>query len=238
VFLAIFLTTLVLFIHFKDTHTVFPVIFITLSFVLFLIFARKNFKLHWYIEDRFLQNLNQKEEFERQKSPLRSSINAQLSNSDVHLAEVVVSPDSPFIGKTLQELDLRKNYNVNIAKIVRGHKMIYFPGANDYIYPSDLLVAIGTDKHITAFAKIMEIEIDNGVQNDENDIALTSFIVSKNSPICGKTLAESGFRAVGCLVIEIDRGVDSIINPDMQFRFNEGDLVWIAGTKEHIGQFV
>jgi len=238
IFLATFLITLVLFIHFKDAHTVFPVIFITLSVVMFVVFARKNFTIHWRMEDRFLQNLNQKAEHERQKAPLRASINAQLAHSDVHLAEITVSPDSPFIGKSLRKLDLRKNYNVNIAKIIRGHKMIYFPGADDYIYPSDLLVAIGTDAHITAFTKVMEVEVDNALQNKEQDIQLTSFVVNELSPIYGKTLAESNVRAAGCLIIEVDRGSESIINPDMQFRFEEGDLVWIAGTRENIGKFV
>ena len=237
-FLAMFLITLVLFVHFRDTHTIFPVIFIVIASVLFIVFARKNFNMHWRMEDRFLQNLNQKEEHERQKAPLRASINAQLAHSDVHLAEVTVSPDSPFIGKSLKELDLRKNYNVNIAKIIRGHKMIYFPGADDYIYPSDQLVAIGTDAHITAFSKVMEVETDDALQTNEQDIQLTSFAVNKHSSIYGKTLAESNVRAAGCLIIEVDRGSESIINPDMLFCFEEGDLVWIAGTKECIGRFV
>jgi CPA2 family monovalent cation:H+ antiporter-2 len=239
VFLAIFLTTLVLFIHFRSTHAVLPVIFITASVVVFLIFARKNFKLHWYIEDRFLENLNQKEELERQKSPLRSSINAQMSHSDVHLAEITVSPDSPFVGKSLLELNVRKNYNVNIAKIVRGHTMIYFPSANDYIYPFDQLVTIGTDEHIAEFTQIMEVQTDHALQpSKEKDIELTSFVISTQSPLYGKTLMESDLRSAGCLVIEVDRAGEHIINPGTHFRFAEGDLVWIAGIKTSVGRFV
>ncbi|MDR2963037.1 MAG: cation:proton antiporter [Bacteroidales bacterium] len=237
-FLAMFFITLVVFIHFRHTHSVFPVVFILLTTALFVVFARKNFTVHWRIEDRFLENLNQKEEYERQKSPLRSSISKQMAHSDVHLAELTVSPDSPFVGKSLQELDLRKNYNVNIAKIIRGHKMIYFPGANDYLYPSDQLVAIGTDKHISEFSKVMEMEVIETPQTKEQDIELKSFVVTPQSSVYGKTLAQSNVRAAGCLIIEVDRSGESFINPDLHFVFNEGDLVWIAGTKERIESFV
>jgi CPA2 family monovalent cation:H+ antiporter-2 len=236
VFLATFLVTLVLFINFRTTS--WPVIFISLSIIVFIYFAHRNFKAHRIMEDRFLFNLNLKEEHERQKTPLRSSINTQLSNRNVHLAEVTVSSDSPFIGKSLKELDLRNKYNVNIAKIIRGHKEIYFPAGNEFIYPSDRLLAIGTDEHIASFTKIMETQDTEELQTNKPEIKLTSFLVKEDSPVLGKNLAQSGFRDFGCLIIEVDRGKEAFVNPDMSFTFEEGDLVWIAGTKEKLQQFV
>jgi len=236
VFLATFFVTLVLFINFNTTS--WPIIFVSLSIIVFLFFAHKNFKAHHVMEDRFMSNLNQIEEHARQKSPLRSSINYHLSDSDIHLAKIVVSPDSPFIGKRLRELDLRKNYNVNIIKIIRGHKEIYLPGGDEFIYPSDHITAIGTDEQITAFTKIMEVEDTGEPETDKSDIKLKSFLVKENSPIIGKNLAQSGFRESGCLVIEVDRGENSFVNPDMLFTFEEGDLVWIAGNKDKIQQFI
>jgi CPA2 family monovalent cation:H+ antiporter-2 len=234
--LATFFVTLVLIIHFKTTFWL--MILFSLAIMVFLFYALKNFKAHWIMEDRFLSNLNQKEEHERQKKPLRSSINTQLSNRDIHLAKIIVSPDSPFIGKKLNELNLRKIYNVNIIKIIRGHKEIYLPGGNDFIYPSDHLTAIGTDKHITSFTKMMEIEDTEEPQTQKPDIQVSSFVVKKDSSILGKNLIQSRFRDSGCLVIEIDRGKTAFINPDMLFTFEEGDLVWIAGEKEKIQEFV
>jgi len=190
------------------------------------------------MEDRFLTNLNQKAEHERQNKPLRSSINSQLSNSDIHLAKIIVSPDSPFIGKSLRELDLRKNYSVNIVKIIRGHKEIYFPLGSEFIYPSDHLTAIGTDEQISAFTKIMEIEDAEEPQTKKSEIELSSFVVKEDSPILGKNLAESGFRGSGCMIIEVDRGKEAFVNPDMSFTFEEGDLVWIAGERGKILEFV
>ncbi|MCL1933610.1 MAG: cation:proton antiporter [Candidatus Azobacteroides sp.] len=235
IFLATLFVTVVLFINFKTTS--WPVIFIALAIIFFLFFAHKNFKAHQIMEDRFLSNLNQREEHERRKSPLRSSISAQLSNSDIHLAKVTVSPDSPFIGKSLKELHLRKNYNVNIVKIIRGHKEIYIPDGNNCLYPSDQLTVIGTDEHITSFTKVMEIQDSEESQPQKSEIELASFLVKEESPILGKNLAQIGFRDSGCLIIEVDRGKESFVNPDVSFTFEEGDLVWIAGQKDKIQQF-
>jgi len=235
-FLATFFVASTSFINFHTSIGI--IIFISLAIIVFLFFAQKNFKAHWIMEDRFWSNLNQREEQERQKSPLRSSFNAQLSNHDIHLAKIIVSPDSPFIGKSLKELDLRKNYNVNIIKIIRGHKEIYLPGGNEFIYPSDHLTAIGTDKQIAAFSQIVEIENPEEPHIKKSELELSSFVVKEDSPILGKNLSECGIRDSGCLIIEVDRGKETFVNPDMLFIFEECDLVWIAGEKEKIQKFV
>ena len=236
IFLAAFLIMLVLFLNFRTTSWFF--IFISLGIVVFLFFAQKNFKAHRIMEDRFLSNLNVREEHARQKSPLRSSINSQLPNSDIHLAKIIVSPDSPFTGKRLKELDLRGNYNVNIIKIIRGHKEIYLPDGNEFIYPSDLLTAIGTDAQISAFTNIMETEDTTEPQTKKSELELLSFVVKEDSAILGKDLIQSGIRDSGCLIIEVDRNKEAFVNPDTLFIFEEGDLVWIAGEKKKIQQFV
>ena len=234
---ATFFVTFVLIMNFKTTSWL--IVLIALVIMLFIFAAHKNFKAHWIMEDRFISNLNQIEELERQKRPLRSLINLHLSNSDIHLAGIIVSPDSPFIGKPLKELRLRENYHVNIAKITRGHKEIYFPHGNDFIYPSDHLTVIGTDEQISAFTKIMEIEdITEDLQTQKSEIKLSSFVIKGDSPILGKNLHQSGFRNSGCLIIEIDRGEEAIVNPDRSFIFEEGDLVWIAGERSKIQQFI
>jgi CPA2 family monovalent cation:H+ antiporter-2 len=69
-------------------------------------------------------------------------------------------------------------------------------------------------------------------------LELSSFIVGEGSPILGKNLAQSGFRDSKCLIIEVDRGKEAFVNPDVSFTFEEGDLVWVAGEKERILQFV
>jgi len=76
IFLATFFVTLVLFIHFKTTSL--PIVFISLSIIVFLFYAHKNFKAHRILEDRFLTNLYLKEEHERQKNQQDTSDDSKL----------------------------------------------------------------------------------------------------------------------------------------------------------------
>jgi len=234
-FLATLLVTVVIFINFETKSGLIG--FISLAIIFYIYRSHKNFKAHRMMEDRFLSNLNQKEEEERKKRPLCTSIKSQLSNDDIHLADVTVSPDSPFIGKTIKELDPLKNYNINIAKIIRGHKEIYFPKGNDFIYPSDHLFLIGTDEQVAIFSQIIEVQEEDTLTN-KHEVELSSFVVKEDSPVLGKNITNSGIRISGCMIIKVDRGEEAIINPDSSFTFEEGDLIWIAGEREKIQRFV
>jgi CPA2 family monovalent cation:H+ antiporter-2 len=237
-FLATFFIMIVLFIHFRTTSG--PVILIFSSAIItFIFYTRRHFKAHWKIEDHFLSNLNQKEEHEKKKQPLRTSLNAQLSNRDIHLTAVTVSPDSPFIGKTIAALDLRRNYGVNIVKITRGRKEIYIPSGDEFIYPSDVLLAIGTDTQIASFTEMMEADTQTNDRDTERpEISIVPFVIEDDSELLGKSVANSGIRDLNGMIVEIDRGEESFVNPDKQFEFQQGDLVWIAGQKDKIQQIL
>ena len=234
-FLGTFWIILVLFINFH--MTAWPIFFIAFAIIAFLVYAQKYFKAHWSMEERFMSNLNQKEDYEKQKAPLTSSINtSQLSNRDVHLESLTVSPDSPFIGKKIKELDLRKNYGVNIVKITRGHKEMYFPGGEEFIYPSDQLMAIGTDEQIASFTNVMEIQEQQDMYDSKErpEIKLSSFVIESDSPLLEKNVGNSGLRDIGCMIVGVDRGKESFVNPDMTLEFREGDVVWIVGETEKV----
>jgi len=117
--------------------------------------------------------------------------------------------------------------------------ILYICTGNDYLYPSDLLTVIGTEEQISSFTKIMEIQQDTDEsQIKKQNVELLSFVVKADSSVLGKSLAQLNCRDSGCMIIEIDRGKDVFINPDLSFVFEENDLVWIAGDKGKIQQFL
>ncbi|MBO8138389.1 MAG: TrkA family potassium uptake protein [Desulfotomaculum sp.] len=60
---------------------------------------------------------------------------------DYSIAEVIVPKQ--YTGKTLQELDIRKELGINVLAIRRDNDIIISPGANTEIKDNDILVAIG-----------------------------------------------------------------------------------------------
>lgn len=55
-----------------------------------------------------------------------------------------------FVGKTIIELDVRKNYNVNVVSVKRGEEIITPTAANE-IQEQDVLMIVGSNKAISKF---------------------------------------------------------------------------------------
>lgn len=200
-------------------------------------FSRRSKKRYSKIEKHFVANLNQKEEENRKKNPLKSSIAEQLSDRDIHLARVQVSPDSKYIGIELAKTDIRSKHGVYIVKIERGNRTINLPSGSDCVYPFDSLIVIGTDTQISSFTQ--EIEQEANTVTSKQDMLLKSFIIEKSSDLINKTILTCGIRErTGCLIVGIERDGNSYMNPPAKTEFEEGDLVWVVGEKTQVNKLL
>ena len=206
---------------------------IALAFVAFLFLSKNTTKKLSFLEDRFVSNLNEKEEYERKIAPVTSSVNDKLAGYDVHTEAFNVSSDFAYSGKTLREMPFRHNSGVNIVKIQRGRKSILVPSGDETIFPGDRLLAVGTTEQIEAFKEIIN---ESNVKDEpiEGEFAVESMVITKESDLFGKILRDTHMRADGCMVVSVCRNGKVITNPDPDFCFTEGDVVWIAGLKSSI----
>jgi len=91
---------------------------------------------------------------------LAPAIVTQFELGEGYSLAQVVAPES-FYGKTLAELSLRQNHNVNIVAIRRKdtgedidderEAVVSLPGADTVIQPGDLLLLVGNDESMRAF---------------------------------------------------------------------------------------
>ena len=65
---------------------------------------------------------------------------------DYSVVEIMATEN--MIGKSLQELEIRSKYNVNVMAIKRGQHLNISPGANDKILEDDVLVVMGENKNL------------------------------------------------------------------------------------------
>ena len=201
--------------------------------LLFFIVAKSSFHNISGLEKRFMENFNAREEEERRNKPVTSSVREKLAGYDIHTEVVQVSPDFSYVGKTLREMPFRKHSGINIIKIQRGSRSIEIPSGDEIIYPYDNLIAVGTTAQLQAFEEVMR---SNSLPATEDD-ADTSFIVTNgvleaDSVLVGKTLRDTDMRSSGCMIISVLHEKKLITNPGPDYRFAEGDTVWIAGEKE------
>ena len=194
---------------------------------LFFFFIRSMYHKISRIEARFMQNLNKKEDLQRQKTPVATSVSDNLSRYDVSSATVEVSPDYPHIGQKLSELEIRKNTGVNIIKISRGSRNIELPSGDERIYPHDRLLAVGTSGQLARFEEAMSLRASAGPSSG-SEFSLEKIVLDATSEFIGKSVRELNLRPSGQMVISVARGGETVTNPAPDFVFREGDLVWTA----------
>ncbi|MFT4092994.1 MAG: cation:proton antiporter [Niabella sp.] len=210
---------------------------IALLFTL-LIFRKRLQKMYDNIEERFVKNLNNRE-IEQQILIAEQDArrrNQSLAPWDAHLTTFDVSPEAVhIIGKTLQELQWRERVGINVAMIKRGVMNILPPDRDEKIYPNDKLYIICTDSQERRMNALLRP--DKKILQDAKDVEmkLEQYTIDADSPFINQTIRESDIRnkAHG-IVVGIERNGERFLNPESDWVFLEGDLVWIVGEKKLI----
>ncbi|MCH5174233.1 MAG: cation:proton antiporter [Bacteroidales bacterium] len=181
------------------------------------------------LERRFMENFNEKEEHERKKAPVASSVREKMSRFDIHTSMVEISPDFSYIGKPLRDMPFREHSGANIIKILRGSTGILIPSGDEPVYPGDKLVAVGTNEQLDAFKATIDANTPHPPKDEDGDFIVQAGQLGADSFLCGKKLSETDMRRSGCMVISVLHDGRLITNPGADFTFREGDTVWIAG---------
>lgn len=191
-----------------------------------LLFSRRIQAFYNRIEQRFLTNLNEREQHEKKES-LES-----LTPWDAHIAHFQVAVESAVVGKTLRELAFREKFGVNIAMIERGNRVVMAPGRHEMLFPGDRLSAIGTDEQLDHFRKFLdEIPQRPSNQQQKQEVALKQFILKESSALIGWNIRDSKIRErTKGIVVGIERDGKRILNPDSSMIFAENDVIWLVGN--------
>lgn len=200
----------------------------------FAIFYQMLQRFYHKIEDRFLQNLNARQ--------LEGSGKSKkiLLPWDAHFAFLEVSPDSNMIGKSLQELKIRENFGINVVLIERGSKTIHLPRPTEVLYPCDRIEVIGTDDQLDVFRSHIEVSANGDVyMAHEDHIVLERVEVKTQYNIRGKTIRDSQIRekTLG-MIVGLERNGERILNPDSSMVIENQDVLWIAGDRDLIKDFI
>ncbi len=229
IFIAIAFVIATLLLHYKLSY--WSLLLIVLAGVAFFILARRSVHQFTGLEERFITNLNQKEEYERMRTPIASGVRSKMKGHDVAAENVIISPDSPYAGKKLKDIPIRQQYGVNIAKVVRGSRRILVPSPEEYIYPYDEVLAIGTTNEVRHFVEDMNAVQERPVSHEPDDFVLDAFELQKGCYLDGKVLRDTNMRQHGCMVVGVERDGMSLMSPKPDFQFQAGDFVWLAGER-------
>lgn len=203
----------------------------------FVYFRKKIQEQYDRIENRFINNLNDRElQAELKQLEIQASKrNVALAPWDAHMTTFEVLPETSIIGKTLEDLKWRELVGVNVAMIKRGQVTITTPTRYDRIYPGDKLYIICTDAQEKKMNAILRADKKLLEKQHDAEVELDKFTIEHDSPFINKSIRDSGIRTItNGLVVGIERDGERILNPESSMIFAEGDVVWIVGEKKLI----
>lgn len=211
------------------------------------------------MESRFLVNLNERH-MRKHREALKEAGEHQpygWFDEDLQLAHYKVEDSSATIGKTLLDLELRKAYGCNVLQAQTPKQIYDMPGADFVINAGTTLLIIGTKAHFkllnTAIenknlgwtltgepTSMREFMLLNEAENRHEHAFLPCAItIDKHSPLLGKSIKSTDIRNKWhCLVIGLERGSYTIVNPNISLVFEKDDLLWILGKQKMINQLV
>ena len=230
IFIAIAFVIAAVLMHYSLSY--WSILLIVLAGVAFFMIARRSVHQFTGLEERFITNLNQKEEYERRRTPIASGVRTKMKGHDVAAENVIISPNSEYAGKQLKNIPFRQKYGINIAKVIRGSRRILVPSPDEYIYPYDEVLAIGTQEEVKRFVEDMAAEnLAANVSYETDDFVLDLFELQQGCYLDGKVLRDTNMRQKGCMVVGVERDGMSLMSPKPDFRFQAGDFVWLAGER-------
>ena len=211
------------------------------------------------MESRFLVNLNERH-MRKHREALKEAGEHQpygWFDEDLQLAHYKVEDGSATIGKTLLDLELRKAYGCNVLQAQTPKQIYDMPGADFVINAGTTLLIIGTKAHFKLLnaaienknlgwtltgepTSMREFMLLNEAENRHEHAFLPCAItIDKYSPLLGKSIKSTDIRNKWhCLVIGLERGSYTIVNPNISLVFEKDDLLWILGKQKMINQLV
>lgn len=226
-----------------------------------IILVTKGFVANYLrLENQFLFNYNEAENAEQQERSLSEnhvSMNdireGDWLGDDLSVARYRIDEASPFLAKTLTELNLRAQYGLFIIRIERGESVINIPAGNAALELDDTIYIVGkkvalrqlseAPHHIEKARLHIESMSEFSQHLDETSAATPlrciALSIGPEASFLNKKLRDSGIGAqTQCLVIGIENGARVVMNPSPDEILAPGARLWVVGEPDPLGALI
>jgi monovalent cation:H+ antiporter-2, CPA2 family len=207
---------------------------LVIGIVSYILFPKRLHSFYNKIESHFLINYN-----DREITKQTNKRQIVLSPWDGHMTEFTIAAASNLAGKSLKSLKIREQFGINIASIKRGDITINIPVRSERLFPGDEINVIGTDEQVKLFKNYLDKhEIDEPETLAKEDIILQQLAL-KNRVCIGKSIRDSEIREkTHGIIVGIERNGKRILNPESHWILESDDILWIAGDRKKINEFL
>lgn len=211
-------------------------------------------RYYWKLESRFVMNFNYRQIQLRNASAgeqtqgMRQLDNLHWMDKNLYVANYLVQSGGVMDGKTLKELNLRKDFGVIVLAVKRAGKLVNYPDGDFRFEVNDIVLAVGQLlklKDAQYQYKGIDLDYDHlltlsefSEQQDRDKhstIKCMTFFVGENSSLIDRTLYNMQLnRKLKCLIVGIERDGMPIPTPSAQIKFEKDDMVWVVGDAKSL----
>ncbi|HEV2126588.1 MAG TPA: SLC13 family permease [Chloroflexota bacterium] len=168
-----------------------------------------------------------------------------------YFTEITILPDSPLVGKSIEEVREEKELTFKIVGWVRNGRRLEPPFQERRLRPGDVLLVRASPDEIVSIREETGMELHpitqyraetpsaNGAakESDDPEDELVQVVVSPRSELVGRTLGDIDFRRrYGALVVSLWRQ-EGWLNEEMaRIRLRSGDVLVLQGDEESLEQ--
>lgn len=151
-----------------------------------------------------------------------------------YLTEVLVTPKSSTVGKTLDQLEWTKRSDMSVMEVIRGQERIPAAGWVK-LQPGDVLIMQGPVPTIGQLLKSSDFQLQEELKMDDKtlrsvDLVTVEALLAPDSDYLGRTLQQMDFsRDYGFTVLGISRHGKTIRERPMATPLEYGDCLLLLG---------
>jgi len=153
-----------------------------------------------------------------------------------YCSEFVVAVNSPWEGKTLDEIALGKEYDLNILRILKFQGYHVEPRANTILQGGDRILVEGNRDDLVTLQDQDMVEFTGEFDEEgalAKDLSMAEVILLPGSPLIGRTLWGLNFRdRYGLQVLGINRKGETIRRRISRTRLQVGDQLLLQGDPD------
>jgi di/tricarboxylate transporter len=166
-----------------------------------------------------------------------------------YFTELSILPDSPLLGKTVDEVHADKRFGFSVHGWLRGPRRLRPPYADERLEAGDVLLIRTTPDELVAIRQEPGLELEpvsryerqtpELAAADPDDVPerLTQAIVAPDSGFAGRTVGEVDFRRrFGALVLGLWRRQGFVAHELAHTRLREGDVLVLQGDEEALAR--
>jgi di/tricarboxylate transporter len=169
-----------------------------------------------------------------------------------YLTEITVLPESPFLGKTIAEIDSAGNYHFHVVGLIRKGRRLRAPFVQEPLQAGDVLVVQTTPEELVTIRKEANLELhpvkmygtrkdrakkeaDN--EDDDGSDLFVQALVAPRSDLLGRTIGEIDFRRrYGAIVVGLWRK-DGWLNQEVaKVKLRANDVLVLEGDEESLAR--